>query len=304
MTNNPLDLHCALSIVIRTLNEARWLPELIAGIETQSYPGAVEIILVDSGSDDETVEIARQYSCKIVTIDRAEFTFGRSLNRGCDAASGDILVFVSGHCIPANNDWLVDLVDPLVRGATYSYGRQIGGQITRFSEQRIFEKYFPEDPAKAQGGFFCNNANAALVASAWRTFKFDEELTGLEDMDLARRLAETGHQIAYAPTATVLHLHDETWRQVSRRYEREGIALRKIVPEITMNGRDAVRYVISAIALDLFDAARKQVLLRNIGPIALFRLMQYYGAYRGNRMDRKLSRKAMERYFYPGHRGG
>ena len=65
----------------------------------------------------------------------------------------------------------------------------------------------------------------------WETFRFDEEILALEDMELAKRLTENGEKIAYVADAAVYHIHDETWAQTKRRYEREGIALRKILRE-------------------------------------------------------------------------
>ena len=74
-----------ISVVIRTLNEARYLEELIRGIQGQKLPDgwASEVVIVDSGSTDGTLDIAGRLGCRIEHITREEFTFGRSLNRGC-----------------------------------------------------------------------------------------------------------------------------------------------------------------------------------------------------------------------------
>jgi glycosyltransferase involved in cell wall biosynthesis len=293
----------AVSVIIRTLNEARWLDALIVGIREQDFEGGVEIIIVDSGSTDGGLDIVQNRQCRLVTIDREEFTFGRSLNRGCFAARGEILVFVSGHCLPADRQWLARLTAPLRAGeADYVYGRQIGGEITRFSEHRLFQKYFPADPAGAQGGYFCNNANAALLTRVWREFPFDEELTGLEDLDLGKRLIAAKRKVRYVGDAVVHHFHDETWTQVRRRYEREAIALQQIAPELHISFVDFLRFVTTAVLLDARAAWRRGVLLKNIGPIIMFRAMQFHGSYRGNRLHRVLSRRAKERYFFPAAR--
>ena len=212
------------SIVIRTLNEARHLPELLLGIKEQRYDGGVEVIVVDSGSTDRTLEIAEMHHARIVHIKREEFSFGRSLNVGCEAATGGCLIFISGHCIPVSEHWLANLVAPLADGkAVYSYGRQIGNDSSRFSERQLFKKYFPsEDAVPQREGFFANNANSALLTTTWKQYKFDEALTGLEDMELAKRLVSDGQKVAYVASAPVFHLHDEKWAQVRRRYEREG----------------------------------------------------------------------------------
>jgi glycosyltransferase involved in cell wall biosynthesis len=286
--------------VLRVLNEERHLDELLRGIRAQRVDIPVEVVIVDSGSTDRTLDIARAHQCRIEHIRMEDFTFGRSLNVGCRAARGDWLVFVSGHCIPADDHWLAHLVAPLLAGeAAYSYGRQVGGEGTKFSERQLFAKYFPVDEALAQGGFFCNNANAALAKAVWEQFRFDEELTGLEDMELAKRLVGSGRKVAYAPTSTVLHLHDETWRQVKRRYEREAFALRKIMPEIHVDLIDVSRYLVSSVWYDLKSASSWSSRFARFFEIVAFRAMQYWGTFRGNQSHRELSRKLKEKYFYP-----
>lgn len=290
------------SIVIRTLNEAKWLPELLSAIDMQITPGmTVETVLVDSGSTDGTIEIARDHGCIIVTIDKADFTFGRSLNVGCDAARGRFLVFISGHCVPTTSSWLHDLCTPLAQSQfAYTYGRQVGRNgFTKFSEERLFAKYFPANADAQQGGFFCNNANAAVVRDAWQRFRFDENVTGLEDMALAKQLWQHGDAIGYVPEACVEHIHEETWKKVRIRYEREAIALQGIMPELHITFVDFVRYLTASIVMDMKDALKQRRLLSLFWEILRFRFSQYWGTYQGNNDHRKLSRQAKETYFYP-----
>jgi glycosyltransferase involved in cell wall biosynthesis len=290
-----------VSIVVRTLNEARHLPELLAAIESQQTAGLeVEIVIVDSGSNDGTLEIALQARCKLVHIRREEFSFGRSLNLGCEAASGEIFVIVSGHCVPTDAQWLRRLCEPVLAGvADYSYGRQIGGPESSFSECRIFEKYYPLHSRLPQQGFFCNNANSALSRKAWRTHRFDEDLTGLEDMELAKRLVAGGGKVGYVAEACVYHYHRESWTQVKRRFEREAIALQKIMPQIHVRRRDTVRYIYSSIRHDLGRALAERAALRRLPEIVRYRVAQYLGSYTGNHEHRRLSHAEKDRYFYP-----
>ncbi|SVB35229.1 uncharacterized protein METZ01_LOCUS188083, partial [marine metagenome] len=64
-----------VSIIIRTLNEAAYLPGLFQMIRKQSYTN-YEIVVVDSGSFDGTWDIAKQYSDKTLSIEKDDFTFG------------------------------------------------------------------------------------------------------------------------------------------------------------------------------------------------------------------------------------
>ncbi len=290
-----------VSVIIRTYNESRYLPELLSEIQKQSVSAnSIEIILVDSGSSDDTVSIAINFGCRIIKINKEDFSFGRSLNLGCEAAEGDILVFVSGHCIPVDQNWLMNLITPISDGrVVWTYGRQIGIQQSRFSEVQIFEKYYPSESAVPQDGFFCNNANAALLKSVWHGHRFNEELTGLEDMHLARLVVNKGMKLGYVADATVFHIHNESWQKIKNRFEREALALQYILPEVQVSFIDFVRYYLSSIVLDYRKAFRDGVLLKYGKEILFYRFAQYWGSYRGNNVHRKISRKTKEKYFYP-----
>lgn len=290
-----------VSVVIRTLNEARHLDALLTGIEEQETDGlAVEVVLVDSGSTDGTLEIAERHGCRILHIRREDFSFGRSLNMGCEAAEGEILVITSGHCVPVDKHWIRHLCQPIIDGvAEYTYGRQLGGPQSYYSECRIFAKYFPEQSKIPQEGFFCNNANAALSKHAWARHRFDEDLTGLEDMELAQWVVRGGGKVAYVAEAGVYHYHNETWQQVRRRFEREAIALQKIMPQVHVNLFDTWRYVISSVWRDWCAARREGRKTAQFRNIVRYRWHQYMGAWKGNHAHRVLSFKEKEKYYFP-----
>jgi glycosyltransferase involved in cell wall biosynthesis len=291
-----------VSIVIRTLNEEKHLPELLSSLHAQKLADDIglEIVIIDSGSTDRTLQIAKQHRCRITHIQKEEFTFGRSLNEGSAFASGDVLVYVSGHCIPVGEDWLTKLVAPLKHGtAGYSYGRQVGRGSTKYSERKLFQKYYPETQRPPSTDIFCNNANAALSRKLWAKSKFDEEILALEDMELAKRLTDHGEKVAYVADAAVYHIHDETWGQTRRRYEREGIALREILPDVHVSFIDTIHYFVSAVANDSLSALREGCFWKEFLGIIKFRLAQFWGAYRGNHEHRRISQKRKYDYYYP-----
>ncbi|EAR21656.1 glycosyltransferase [Nitrococcus mobilis] len=290
-----------ISIIIRTLNEARYLDDLLKAVKRQEANGhESEVVLVDSGSTDGTLEIAQRHGCRIYHITREKFSFGRSLNIGCQAAHGDVLVFISGHCVPTGPEWLQNLCQPVIdRKVAYAYGRQVGDDSSCYSERRIFAKYFQPVSAIPQEGFYCNNANSALGRGAWLQYPFNEELTGLEDIDVAKRLVQAGHKIGYVADACVFHHHQESWSSVRTRFERESIALQTIMPELQLSRRDIVRYIVSSILMDWHSAFRNGQFVPSWLEIVKYRVMQYWGAYRGNHERRILSRQQKEIYFYP-----
>lgn len=289
-----------VSIIIRTYNEERYLDELLCSIDVQELNMIVEVVLVDSGSTDTTLKIAEKHGCRIKTIKKVDFTYGFSLNVGCEASLGDYLVFVSGHCIPVNKNWLQNLLAPLVDGTVeYCYGGQLGRDTTKFSESVHFAKTFPDYDKLPQSGYFCNNANAAITKTCWSQYRFDEKLTGLEDIHLAKRMVAEDRKVGYVSTAPVYHIHDETWGQVISRYEREAYALQSITPELHFNRLDFFRFFFSGVFADVSKAAASGQLLSAFLEIVQFRLCMYWGTYRGSKEHRELSDKMKMAFFYP-----
>src|SRR3989344_3446611 len=115
------------SIVIRTFNEEKHIGNLLRAIGEQKYRDH-EVVIVDSGSTDATLDIARQFPTTIVEIESRDFTFGYALNVGCEKARGMHLVFVSAHVLPLDTHWLGNLIAPFTdqQGAMV-YGRQVRG---------------------------------------------------------------------------------------------------------------------------------------------------------------------------------
>ena len=294
-----------VSIIIRTLNEGLYLGELLKVINSQITTGfSFEVVIIDSGSNDSTLEIAREYNARVTFIDKQQFTFGRSLNLGCEFSYGDYLVFIR-HCIPTNEQWLFNLVSPLIQGVCeYTYGKQIGRDSTKFSERQVFNKYFRDESKLPQDGYFCNNANAAVKRDVWLKYKFNEDLTGLEDMFLAKEIYRDGFKIGYVKNSCVYHIHDETWQQIKNRYERESIALQNIMPEVEISFFDMIHFILVGVFQDMRAAMLAKVFVKEFISIICFRSVQFYGSYRGNHAVRKLSRKKKLTYFYPTIRKG
>ena len=115
----------AASIIIRTKNEGKYIGRCLQQVYRQRYTD-FEVILVESGSTDGTLEIAERFPIRLVTIRPETFTYGYALNIGVAAARAPIVVSLSGHSIPYDNRWLGNLIrrfdDAKVAGA---YSRQV-----------------------------------------------------------------------------------------------------------------------------------------------------------------------------------
>jgi 2-desacetyl-2-hydroxyethyl bacteriochlorophyllide A dehydrogenase len=278
------------SIIVRTFNEEKHLSNLFDGFDRQSYRD-FEVIVVDSGSFDRSREIAEERADKLIRINSQDFTFGYSLNRGINEARGKFIAIVSAHVIPVNNHWLEKLIDPLREDKiAMSYGQQRGMACSKFSEAEDYRRMFGKSPRiERSSQFSVNNANSAIKKILWDQYKFDETLTGLEDIDWARHWMERGHKVLYEPRSTIFHIHEETWRQVRHRFYREAVAFRKLglksratIPKELF--RETVRLfgdIYSAFIAKENPVVERLSLGQRIREILYFRLNMNLGALKG-----------------------
>mgnify|MGYP002399594307 CR=1 FL=1 len=287
------------SVVIRVYNEEQHIARLLAGILNQTVVPA-EIVVVDSGSTDATLAVASRYPVRLLQIDPAAFTFGRSLNLGCAAARGEFIVIASGHVYPVYPDWLERLLQPFRdAGMAVVYGKQRGGATTRFSEHQVFQQWFPDQSVAHQATAFCNNANAAIRRSLWQRRPYNEDLPALEDVEWATWALSQDYRIAYQAEAEVVHIHDESPRAVFNRYRREAMALKRIRPHEHFSLLDLVRLLAVHVSLDFAQAVRQGVAVRTLTEILWFRWMQFWGTYRGFSTTGPLTGQLKETFYYP-----
>ncbi|MFQ6678715.1 MAG: alcohol dehydrogenase catalytic domain-containing protein [Fidelibacterota bacterium] len=222
-----------VSIIIRTLNESKYLGALLDAIQNQTYQH-VETIIVDSGSTDGTLDLASKNSQKVIEIEPEDFTFGFAINNGIQNSTGDLICILSAHTLPEHNRWLEELVNGFIQTSStnkiaLSYGKQVGNDQSNYSEIREFTKMYHNDEIiQKKPDYFCNNANSLIRKDLWKEHPFDEALTGLEDIEWSKYWMDKGYQIIYKPKANIFHFHHETGDQIRRRFWREAIAARSI----------------------------------------------------------------------------
>ena len=289
------------SIIVRCYNEREHIGKLLYGIFEQEFSD-FEVLLVDSGSTDGTLEEARKYPIEdIVYIDPSEFSFGRALNYGCERARGEFCIFASAHVYPRRKDWLGKLLEKFDDDLEIAlvYGKQRGNHVTKFSEKRVFRRWFPDEDIDRQNSPFCNNANAAIRRELWEKYPYDESLTGLEDLDWAKQVRNDGYEISYASDAEIVHVHDETPRQVYDRYRREAIAYNEILEEEQFTIGSFLETFVGNTLLDYWAALKQKRLLNNVVSIPTFRFLQFLGTYHGFNTESDVSDRLRRRFYYP-----
>ena len=202
------------SVIVRAKNEAGTIGQALSLLRSQTVPA--EIIVVDSGSTDGTLKIAGEIADLVIEMPEKEFSFGRALNLGAEAASGECVFALSAHCNPPDTGWIerslalyqrADVV--ATNGATHlADGTPLEGT---FYQDRDYSRLHPT------WGF--SNHASSWRRSAWDGCRFDESLDGAEDKEWALRVLATGDAvIAYRPDLMVSLAH--RWKSGALAYFR------------------------------------------------------------------------------------
>jgi rhamnosyltransferase len=225
-----------VSIIILTKNGVGNLPKLLQRVYSQQYAGNFEVIVIDSGSTDGTLQAAGDHPLKLIQIREDEFHHGRTRNLGAQEAEGRYLVFITQDALPLDNHWLQKLIqnfaDPQVEMVA---GRQIPWENTRPPEKFFYSYNFPDFkiivrknvPVYYRDNVFISNVNAAISRDAWQKYRFSEHLVMAEDKEIAARILAGGGTVIYEPGAAVYHAHDMTFKEAFSRYLDYGLAMRQ-----------------------------------------------------------------------------
>ncbi|HYE31711.1 MAG TPA: glycosyltransferase [Methylomirabilota bacterium] len=189
-----------ISIVIRTFNCAAVLQATLRELRLRP---ADQLIVVDSGSSDDTVKVAQQHGAELLRIPAAEFTYGRSLNLGFDAARHEWILALSSHSVPSTPEFL-SIYDSAISGFPADVAAAVGpivltkdarlqGGIT-FLRRADFRHGFP---------FPSGNPNAIYRRSLWQEHKFDEALPGAEECEWFVWAVKKDYQLAAVHRAAV-----------------------------------------------------------------------------------------------------
>jgi rhamnosyltransferase len=202
-----------VSVVIPVKDGARYLPELLAALARQTPEH--EVLVVDSGSRDDSVAIARAAGARVVEIEPASFGHGRTRNAAAEQATGEIVCFLTQDATPVDG-WLEALLRAFAADASIGavYGPHLPRPDTSPMVARELEQFFatfsPTGGLTVQGPGdppFLSNVNAAYRRACWDAVRF-RDVAYAEDQAFGADLLAAGWRKAYAPDAGVLHAHD------------------------------------------------------------------------------------------------
>ncbi len=245
----------AVSVIVPVRDGARYLAELLAAVTAQDV---LEVLVVDSGSRDGSVEIARAAGARVLEIAPQDFGHGRTRNLAAAEARGDVLAFLTQDATPVEG-WIdahleaLEL-DPRV-GVSFGphlprpdTSPMIARELTEF-----FATFSPGGVPALQGPGdepFLSNVNACYRRACWEEIRF-RDVPYSEDQAFGRDALAAGWLKAYHPGAAVLHAHDYGPVEFARRYFDEYRGLRETAGHVEpVAPRESLSYVRAQVGGD------------------------------------------------------
>lgn len=269
------------TVFIPTYNGAPYLSEIIEAVCRQKVDFEYELLIIDSGSTDETLEIIEQARKKhdrirFHTIPNSEYGHGKTRNAAAHEARGEIVVYLSHDATPAHDRWLHEMVRPFeindkivgvmgkqiprthcipmlkseIRGVFAGFGPDFGTTI-----------FYNDDFVQSQGVYdaisFYSDANSAARRS-YLTGKFPyQDVRYAEDQLFGRDIINAGYYKVYAPRGSVVHSNDLTLAEYQHRMFDETMGLRKIGLPVGVPSKKAVlKMTVRGVARDTIRICR------------------------------------------------
>jgi GT2 family glycosyltransferase len=237
-----------VSVLMPLLNAGSDLRELLPILLRQNAAAELEIIAVDSGSRDDTVDVLREFDATVMSIDPEQFDHALTRNLLAEHAEGDVLLFVNALSRPCDEDWLRPLLaaldkDPSVVGVSSRVlpypdadplARRDGlldpsGSPERWEKRILDRQAFAAMPVEERRLLLnFHTVSTVIRADVFRELPFQPVRTIGEDLLWARSVLERGMALVHEPESRVYHSHDYTLRDWMMRNVDDGIANRDI----------------------------------------------------------------------------
>jgi glycosyltransferase involved in cell wall biosynthesis len=225
------------SIIIPTKNEAMNIGPCLDQVYGQRVAFPFEVVVIDSGSQDRTIDIVKQYPARLLQIAPGEFHHARTRNLGARASSGTYVVFLSGDAIPADQGWLSSLLRNFQEpGVAAVYGRQLAKRDAKpervfFMQHRYGARRLVKSATGGTAGKYLlyqfSNVNAAIRKDVWEQTPFPEDINASEDFSFAIQVIKRGHKIVYEPDAAVFHSHNYSLMKSFQQYFDNGVVYQR-----------------------------------------------------------------------------
>jgi glycosyltransferase involved in cell wall biosynthesis len=247
-----------VSVVIPAYNAARTLGEVLSSLSVQE-PRPFEVVVVDDGSTDDTAAIARASGARVVETDHKGYA-GGARNRGWDAATGDVVVFMDSDVVP-DPGWGAGLARALREhpGALVGCARTFAarGPWQWVAHLQIETPYLPRgEPREVQ---FLSSYCLAVPREA--PIRFDESYGG-EDAVFSIDAQDAGLRLVFDPRFTAAHHHGrDRFRDLLRQQDRFAYGMRRLGP---VQREGLQKRVFSRVPLHYFALVRLLLIWRRL----------------------------------------
>ena len=222
------------SVLVRARNDEALIGRTLEGVFAQRTDFPFEVVVCDDASTDRTREIAARFPVRFFERPAGEYRPGRTLNALVRDARGEIVVFNNSDAVPVGDDWLAELVRPLLEEPgrpTFCFANQLPRADATALVRKDSERAFGDGRVQASWRFFFSLASSATRRALLLETPFDESIRYSEDVEWAWRNSRRERdpvRILYRPAARVEHSHNYTLRELAKRFRGEGAADRAI----------------------------------------------------------------------------
>lgn len=223
-----------ISIIIPTYNASKYLPDLLERLNTQAAKYN-EIIIIDSSSTDNTIDIAKSYGAETIIIPKEQFDHGLTRNTAIEKSKGDILVFLTQDALPVDEFSIQNLIRPFSQQDNIAavYGRQLPSynaslfsahlRLFNYTETSYIRCLKDRQIYGFKTIFFSDSFSAYRRNALEKIDWFKNNLIFGEDTHAIARLLFANYKIAYVADASVYHSHNYTALQEFKRYFDIGV---------------------------------------------------------------------------------
>jgi glycosyltransferase involved in cell wall biosynthesis len=226
-----------VTVALPVLDGGTLLAAVLDAVRAQDVDRHVELLIIDSGSSDDSVAVARRHGARVIQIPRHRFSHGGTRNRLMELAKGDHVAFLTQDSVPEGRGWLAallggfELADDIALVCGPYLPRPGDSPMVRRELEEFFASFggvrVDRGAPELGPSSFYSSANGAVARWAWERVPF-RTVPYAEDQALARDMLAAGLAKAYVPAAAVRHSHDLPPLRALRRYFDDFRGLREV----------------------------------------------------------------------------
>lgn len=265
-----------VTVFIPTYNGEKYLDKILEKIFKQEVNFDYEVLIIDSGSKDKTLEIIKRYQreheIRLEQIEKKDFGHGKTRNYAAQIAKGEFIVYLSHDAVPADKHWLYEMIKPFelhekIMGVTgLQKPRPKCVPLLKYEIRSVFQNLGPEsgttvfykddfmkNPVFYDKVTFYSDVNSA----ARREFLINtipyRDVPYSEDQLFGRDLIEAGYFKAYASRGRVIHSNDLSLGEYKHRMFDEVVGLRRIGQKVILPSfKGRIKLIVFGIMKDSY----------------------------------------------------